>query len=174
MDNKDTGILLSKQNITLHRFYFKQMLKLMGIKVKYKALAKSAEYNQYGELGKNQVLDYKEPIDVWCIYQENPTQQTAKKIGWNTELSKGATLIVVPYDTPEIQVGCQFEIPPGIDNAKPGLFRILKMQTTAVYPSEITCELGPVLINTTEQTQTEDYSKSNFNFVADLEEEEGY
>ena len=36
MENKDTGLLLDKQNIELQRTYFKEMVTLLGINTIYK------------------------------------------------------------------------------------------------------------------------------------------
>lgn len=158
MRNEDTGLLLSKQNIELHRRWFKQMVKLIGLNVLYRAPRESKQYDNWGELDTN----YYEPVKVGCIYQDHPTQQTAKKLGWNAELSAGATLIVVPYDLPKLQVGSLFIIPPGTDEGEARVFRVLKMQVTAVYPSEITCELGPILKSNWDVSQSKDYSQTNF------------
>lgn len=168
MDNKDTGILLNKHNIQLHRVYFKQMVRLIGINVLYRAPREDKDYTKYGELDTN----YYEPIQVGVIYQDHPDQKTAKKMGWNAELSEGSTLIVVPYDLPKIQKGSLFIIPSGLDNTEGRVFKVLNMKVTAIYPSEITCELGPVLKNELEPSQIHDYSKSNFNVLNDEEEED--
>lgn len=77
MNDKDTGILLSPQNIKLHRLYFKQMVKLLGIQLQYYAPRESKQYDLHGELETN----YYEPITVGCIYQGEVTQSTAKKLG---------------------------------------------------------------------------------------------
>ena len=76
MDNKDTGILINK-NILIYRQYFKEMVKLVGINVVYRAPRKDKAYDTYGELDSN----YYEPIVVGCIFDEHPTQKTMKKLG---------------------------------------------------------------------------------------------
>ena len=168
MDNKDTGLLLNKQNIQLHRIYFKQMTKLIGINALYRAPLDTKDYDMYGELDAN----YYPPIQVGVIYEDHPTQKTAKKMGWNAELNDGSTLIVVPYDLPKLQKGSLFIIPSGLDNSEGRVFRVIQMKVTAIYPSEITCELAPVLKNELERSQVTDYSKSNFNVLNDEEEED--
>lgn len=168
MDNKDTGLLLNPQNIKLQRLYFKQMLDLHGLRVLYRAPRESKEYDSRGELDTN----YYEPIPIKCIYNENPTQQTMKKMGWNAELGKGSVIVTVPYDTPKLQVGSLFEIPAALDDAKARVFKVIKMETIAIYPAAITCELGPMFKNDMEKSQVADYSKSNFNIV--VEEEDNF
>lgn len=168
MKDQDTGVLLHQQDIELYRDWFKQMVELVGINVLYRAPRDSKQYDTWGELDAN----YCEPILIGCIYQEHPTQKTAKKLGWNAELSDGSILMVVPYDTPKLQVGSLFIIPSALDNSKGRVFKVIKMQVTAVYPSEITCELGPVLNNTFERNQSEDYSKSNTNVIIEETDED--
>ena len=168
MDIKDTGLLLNPHNIKLQRMYFKQMLALHGLNVLYRAPREETKtYDSRGELDTL----YYEPMVVRCIYNEHPTQQTAKKMGWNAELGKGSILITVPYDTPKLQVGCLFEIPSGLDGAEARVFKVLKMETIAIYPADITCELGPMFKDELHNTEIKDFSKTNFNLVIEEEDE---
>lgn len=71
MENKDTGLLLDKQNILLQRTYFNEMLRLRGINVIYRSpKASSKTYDLYGELD----TFYNAPILTSCIFDEHPTQ----------------------------------------------------------------------------------------------------
>ena len=168
MMNSDTGILLKKGNIELHRTWFKQMVKMIGKNVLYRAPRESKTYDTWGELD----AAYYEPIMVGCIYQEHPTQKTAKLLGWNAELSDSSVLIVVPYDLPKLQVGALFIIPPGIDNAPARVFKVIRMQVTAIYPSEITCELGPVLNSEFDRSQAVDHSQTNMSVMVEETDED--
>lgn len=171
MDDKDTGILLHKKDIELHRKWFKQMVKLIGLNVLYRAPRESKTYDTWGELD----TAYYEPILVGCIYQDHPTQQTAKKLGWNAELSEGATLIVVPYDLPKLQVGSLFIIPSGLDDGQARVFKVIRMKVTAIFPSEIVCELGPMIKSNHEAGLSKDFSKRNTSVIVeqtDMDEEE--
>lgn len=167
MDAKDTGILLNPVNIKLHREYFEEMTRLIGIQVIYRAPRENKTYNGYGELDTY----FYEPTLTGCIFQEHPSQWTMKKLGWNSEVSEGASLIDVPYDLPRLQRGALFIIPSGIDNAEGRLFRVERMKTEAVYPASITCEIFPVWASEFEQSQL-DFSKDNFNLLSDEEEEQ--
>ena len=171
MEDKDTGLLLSKKNITLHRQWFKQFVKLKGINVKYQAPNECYGPNKYNDYGETDIKKYHDPIIVGCIYDEHPTQKTMKKMGWNAELSDTSVIIHVPYDVPGLQAGALFTIPPGLDNAEPRLFKVLRMQNSAIYPSSITCELGPVLDDTYEPSTVRDFSSTNFNLLDDESEE---
>ena len=105
MKQFDTGILLNEQNIKLHRSWFKQMTKLVGLNVCYQSPIDTAddpkEYSDYGELhptyGKGRV--------VGCIFDEHPSQKTMRMLGWNAEMAETTTVIHVPYDLPGLQAG---------------------------------------------------------------------
>lgn len=169
MENRDTGLLLNKKNIELHRFYFKQALKLHGVNVLYRAPRKDQkQYDLHGELDAL----YTEPILVTCIYNENTDQKTMKKLGWNAERDETTPVIHVPYDTPELQAGGLFAIPSAYDNTKARLFKILELSAVPIYPASIACKLGPMLSNELPKSQIVDFNKSNFNLLKDEEDDE--
>lgn len=162
MENSDTGILLDKQNITLHRQYFKDMVHLIGIQVLYKApTTSSKQYDDYGELNTN----YTAYIRVGCIFDEHPNQWTMKKLGWNSELSTTNSIIHVPYDLVDLQAGCLFVIPSGLDKAQGRVFKVIRMSTISVYPASISCEIGPVFENELEQSTLNEFTKTDFNLL---------
>ena len=164
IDNK-YGLLLNK-DIKLHRHYFKEMVKLHGINVLYRALKDGKKWTTYGEVDAN----YYEPEVVGCLFDEHPTQQTLKKIGWVSELQQSSSLIHIPYDTPHIQVGCLFVVPSGLDDGKGRLFRCTSLSNIMVYPASITCEIVPEYENTYDNSLN-DFKESSFNL---LNEEEDY
>ena len=165
MEQKDTGIILNQQNLKLQRFYFEQMVKLIGINVVYRAPKEgSKEYNGYGELD----TFYHEPQVVGCIFVEHPNQYTMKKMGWNAELEESVSLIQVPYDLKGLQRGALFIVPSGLDNAKGRLFKVEDMQTIAITPPYITCKLAPVWESTFEQGQFS-HVQNDFNLLNDEE-----
>ena len=143
-DGNYTGILVNPANVKLHRNWFIQMTKLLGIKVIYRApLEGTKEYSLYGELDAK----YEKGELIECIYDEHPSQKTMRMLGWNAEMAESTTIIHVPYDLKGLQVGGLFVIPSGLDNAEARVFRVLRMSNVAVYPASISCELGPVLNN---------------------------
>lgn len=166
MDGKDTGLLLNPSNIKLHRKYFIEMTRLLGINVIYRAPRKDKHYDGYGELDSF----YYEPVVTGCIFDEHPTQWTMKKLGWNSELSEGLSIIHVPYDLPELQVGSLFIIPSGIDDAKGRLFRVTRMSTISVYPASVSCEIGPIWENTNQVTDI-NFKDHNFTMLAEEDED---
>jgi len=153
-------------DIKLHRKYFDEMVKLLGIQVIYRAPRKDKHWTQYSEISSN----YKEPLLVGCLFEEHPTQNTMKKRGWVSELQTDSSFIDVAYDTPDIQVGALFIVPSGLDDGKGRLFRCVAMRNSMIYPAAITCEIVPEYENTN-TLDTKDYQHSSFNL---LNEEEGY
>lgn len=132
------GILLNT-DIKLHRQWFIEMCNLIGIKVIFRAPLPNKTYSGYGELN----AFYNLPQLTGCIFEEHPTQQTLKKLGWVSELQESASIIHVPYDLEGLQQGALFIVPSGIDNAQGRLFKVVKMTNSIIYPASITCEIIP-------------------------------
>ncbi len=157
--NNNYGLLLNK-DIKLHRHYFKEMVKLLGINVIYRSLKQGKKWTTYGEVDAN----YNKPELLGCIFDEHPTQQTLKKIGWVSELQESSSLIHIPYDTKGIEVGCLFVVPSGLDDGKGRLFRCVKLSNIMVYPASMTCEIVPEYENTYEPTLN-DFKDTSFNLL---------
>ena len=101
---------------------------------------------------------------VGCIFEEHPTQQTLKKIGWVSELQQNASIIHVPYDLENLQQGSLFIIPSGIDTAKGRLFRVVQIVDIMVYPASVACEIVPEYENTFEPALST-FEQSSFNVL---------
>ena len=123
-------------------------------------------YTNYTEIESN----YYDPLEVGVIFDEHPTQQTLKKMGWVSELQESSSIIHVPYDLPEIQQGALFFIPSGLDGASARLFRVVKLMNSIVNPASISCEIVPEFEDTFKPGQY-DYKHSSFNV---LNQEEDY
>lgn len=167
MSTNNYGLLINK-DIKLHRFYFKEMVKLLGINCQYRAPMSNKHFNKLGDLES----DYFPAETVGCIFQEHPDQKTLKKMGWVAELQESSSIIHVPYDLKGLEVGALFSIPSGLDDAAPRLFRVISMQNIMVYPASIACEIAPEYQTTDELVSTRDFSKTNFNMLVDLEEDD--
>lgn len=163
----DYGLLLN-QDIKLHRIYFKQMVKLLGINCQYRAPMNNKTFDKLGDLE----TDYYPAETVGCIFQDHPDQKTLKKMGWVAELQEGASIIHVPYDLKGLEVGALFTVPSGLDNAEGRVFRVISMQNIMVYPASIACEIAPEYLDTDELVLTQDFSKTNFNVLVDYEEDD--
>ena len=157
---------LLQPDIKLFRSFFEEMVSLIGIKVFYRAPMPNKHYTNYTEIESN----YYDPIEVGCIFDEHPTQQTLKKMGWVSELQESSSIIHVPYDLPAIQQGALFYIPSGLDGAPARLFRVAKLMNSIVYPASISCEIVPEF-ETTFVPEQYDYKHSSFNV---LNQEEDY
>ena len=157
------GTLLTP-DIKLHRGWFKEFVKFHGINVIYRAVKEGKKWTNYAELDTN----FEEPTLEGCIFEEHPTQQTMKMYGWVSELQESSSIIHVRYDLEQLQVGCLFIIPSGLDNAKGRLFRVVKLTNGIVYPATITCELVPEYENTFDESN-HNHTNTSFNL---LEEEE--
>ena len=137
-DNRtDYGLLINK-DIKLHRTWFKQMTALHGINCKYRAPLKNKTYDAYGDL----TTGYAPEIIVGCIFEDHPDQKSLKKAGWVAELQEGSSIIHVPYDLPNLQVGALFEVPSGLDTGKGRTFRVISLSNIMIYPASISCELA--------------------------------
>lgn len=164
-NEKKFGVLLAP-DIKLHRHYFEEMVKLLGVYVIYYAVNPGQRWTTYAELKTT----HQAPELVGCIFNEHPDQRTLKKMGWVSELQEDASIIHVPYDLHDIQVGCLFVIPSGLDNAQGRLFRVVSMSNIMVYPASIACEIVPEYIDTFRDSKY-DHSNNDFNVLA---EEDGY
>lgn len=139
MEPTSTGLLLDPNNIKLHRKWFIEMTKLIGVNVLYMAPLPGKKYTTYAEV----LANYSKPQLVGCIFQEHPDQRTMKKMGWDAELQDGESIIHVPYDLKDLQVGCLFIVPSGIDCAKGRLFRVTELSNIMIYPASIMCKIVP-------------------------------
>ncbi len=166
-NKKDYGILLNK-DIKLHRNWFIQMTKLIGINCIYRSPKKGKNFDAHGDLDSN----YEPPLLVGCIFQEHPDQKTMKKIGWVAELQEGSSIIHVPYDLPDLEVGALFIVPSGIDQAIGRVFRVISMQNIMIYPASIACEIAPEYEDLTEKSDIEDFSDRTFSVLNDNEEDD--
>ena len=167
MMSQNFGILYNK-DIKLHRQYFKQMTRLIGINCIYRAPLPGKKFDKYGDLDAN----YTQPLLVGCIFQEHPDQKTLKKMGWMAELQESSSIIHVPYDLEDLQVGALFIIPSGIDNKEGRVFRVISMQNIMMYPASIACEIAPEYTDESELAYIHEFSNSNFNMLLDYEDDD--
>lgn len=158
--NTDYGLLLNEQNIKYQRRQFNEMVRLYGVYVKYYDIS-NKQFNNYSEI----VGDINNWIRIGVIFTDHIDQRTQKKLGWNSELVENALVVNFPYDTPNIQVGCLIQVPSGIDNAPPRMFRISRMSTIMIYPSSITCECVPEMFNSLPASYTEDFRNSSMHVL---------
>ena len=152
-------------DIEIHRKYFAEMCRLLGVYVIYYAVNPGQKWTNYAELKTT----HQAPELVGCIFTEHPDQKTMKKLGWTSELQESSSIIQVPYDLHDLQVGCLFVIPSGIDGAKGRLFRVVNLSNIMIYPASITCELVPEYSNTFSDSKFL-HNNNNFNLLSEEEE----
>ena len=162
------GFLL-RPSIKLHRSWFLEMVKLLGINVIYRYpmydKTEGVRWTTYAEID----AQYSTPQIIGCIFDEHPTQQTLKKIGWMSELQESSSIIHVQYDLDNIQQGCLFEIPSGLDYGENRFFRVVRLSTGIVYPASITCEIVPEYYDTYKPDINTHQFNSNTNVLNDEE-----
>ena len=156
---EDYGLLLNT-DIKIQRKQFKEMVSLLGVYVQYEAPV-NKQYTLSGEV-KSQ---FKEPIKVGCIFNENIDQKTAHVLGWDHELTERAAIIHVPYDLEDLQIGALFTVPSAFDNTPGRKFRVTKLSAIQIYPASIACEIVPEFENTMAQSETTMFANSNFNLL---------
>lgn len=162
MENNDTGLLLNKKDIEMHRKWFKEMCNLIGIKVLFRSLKEPySNWNLHGELDAH----YNAPVLEGCIFDEHPTQWTMKKLGWNAEQNDSTSIIHVRYDLEGLEAGALFVIPSGIDHSEGRVFRVTRMSTIQIYPASVACEIAPEWEDEQEASEVNDFSKSDFNVM---------
>ena len=165
--NNKYGMLLTSE-IKLHRKYFLEMAKLLGIQMIYKAPLPGKTFDMHGDLDAK----YYPGEIIYGIFQDHPDQKTLKKMGWVAELQENSSIIHVPYDLPNLQVGALFIIPSGLDKAEGRVFRVISMQNIMVYPSSIACEIAPEYEDIDEPILHEDFTQSTTTLLIDNEEDD--
>ena len=159
--NNKYGILLTP-DIKLHRQYFNEMCKLIGINVDYRIPFPGKSYSTYAEID----TCYQVPIKTSCIFEQHPDQKTLNKLGWVAELQQNASIIHVAYDLKDIQQNCLFILPSGIDQAQGRIFRVVELSNIMIYPASISCQVVPEYINTF-SPDAHVFSNSDFNLLND-------
>ena len=86
-----------------------------------------------------------------------------------SELQESSSIIHVQYDLDNIQQGCLFEIPSGLDYGENRFFRVVRLSTGIVYPASITCEIVPEYYDTYKPDINTHQFNSNTNVLNDEE-----
>lgn len=146
---------LIKNDALIHRRYFKEVLRLMGIDgMYYQIKPGTSHYNESGEFSAL----YEKPIPCQFIFDQVPTVSTLKKLGWITELDREFPLVHVDYDLPDLQKGTLFLVEDPLREGKGRLFRVNKIQLGILYPVCATCQVAPVVGDVPENTLQPDNS----------------
>lgn len=148
------------------REYFEEMAYLLGQTVYYRFPLPDKHYTTYTEIESN----YGPLIKTDAIFEEYPNQKTLRKQGWFSEGEDEWTnpIIRVSYNLPNLQQGCLFIIPSGIDGAQGRLFRVTELRTIMQYPDSVMCRLVPEYVTTVAQAQNT-YIDTNYNYIQNVE-----
>lgn len=166
METSNYGLLLNG-NTKLHRGWFKEMARLLGIKVIVKVPRnESKDYTDQGEL----VANYQDPIAVYGIFQDYLDQKTSKMLGWNVEQDEENSVIHLPYDVKDLQVGTQVIVPSALDKSEGRVFRVIELSTIAIYPASVACKLAPEWQDDLPLSQIKDFTNTNFNLLREESE----
>lgn len=153
--------LLIKNDANIYKSFFKEMSKLIGIKVLYQYIIDN-DYSIHSE-SVNEKLS--EPIELDIIFHENPKVSTLRKLGWLSEKKDDKPYIIqVPHDTPNLRRGCQILIQADMEYSEPRRFRITEISSILEYPDSYLCKVAPEF-NKEINDKSKDYSDSNYNFI---------
>lgn len=159
------GLLLHEKDLELQRKYFREMARLIGMKVLYRAPKETKHWTTYAEIESN----YYPPTVVDCIYNEHPDVKTMKKLGWAAELADSASLISVPYDLSGLQVGALFVVPDVYNPKKGRLFKVVELSNIMIAPASITCQIVPEYEDTFATAQFQ-HTTNTFSYLNSEEE----
>lgn len=150
--------LLTQEDSTLFRQFFKEMCYLRGLPIEY-IYPVDEETTIHGQI----LPEFSSIVDLNIIFDTNPKIKTLKNYGWVSEDSNDKPYIAYfPYDTPYIQTKARMRLKP-IGSEKPGKwFEITDITHAIEYPDAYICKLAPVF-----ETQKErlDYSETNSNYI---------
>lgn len=132
--------LLNRQDSTIFRRYFNEMVKLIGQSVGYQYVVEK-EMTIHSE--DNSKLSM--PIRIDVLFDENPTVDTLNTLGWTSELNTQQPIVVnLPYNTPQLTVNARITIESVDGVSRPRVFKITKIASDLEFPDAYTCALVPV------------------------------
>lgn len=104
------------------------------------------------------------PIRMDIIFNENPSVDTLRKMGWVSEINNQRPIIAqLPFDAPNLSRYSRIIIPPFVEiRSRCRVFQVTAMQTLLEYPDCWTVSLVPVFDSYKEDN---DYVESNINYI---------
>ena len=132
--------LLNRQDSTIFRQYFNEMVKLIGQSVGYQYIVEKDMTIHSEDNSKLSV-----PIRIDVLFDENPSVDTLNTLGWTSELNSQQPIVVnMPYNTPKLTVNARITIE-SIDGVqRPRVFKITKIVSDLEFPDAYTCAIVPV------------------------------
>lgn len=154
--------LLTQQDATLYRGWFKEMARLRGIPIIYRYVIEMDD-TIHGELHPHKLSD---PIHLDVIFEENPKVKTLRRIGWVSESPDDKPYIMMfPFDTPNLTMEARVEIPmiDAIHN-RPRMFKVTSINQLIEFPDCLVTTVVPVVDT---KPSKPDYHESNNNYITD-------
>lgn len=152
--------LLTKSDSTIFRSYFKEVAKLLGIKVIYQYPI-DMKFTIYAEENPK---GFSEEILMDIIFDENPKITTLRKYGWVSEMPDDKPYLAqLPFDAKNLCAGCRISIFPPMPMADKRVFVITDIKSNLQFPDSWMCKLAPVFFNKTEDKL--DYKDKNNVFM---------
>lgn len=152
--------LLTKNDASIFRNYFKEMAKLRGIQVIYKYPI-DMEFSIYAEENPK---GFSEDIPMDIIFEENPKMATLRKYGWVSELPDDKPYIAqLPFDAKNLCKGCRIIIPSPFPLGPARTFVITEITGNLEFPDNWVCKLAPVFHD--KPNKPVDYTDTNYNFI---------
>ena len=149
--------LLTQNDATIWRGFFKEMAFLRGIPAMYRYVI-TQEVTIYSEF----FYELSEPIPMHIIFDTNPSVSTLRKIGWVSENSDDKPYIAqIPFDAPNLKVGCTISIKDFDLNSERD-FKITSMKMLLEFPDCWTVTLAPIFL--TKEAKL-GYKESNYNYL---------
>lgn len=150
--------LLTNNDSTLLRTFFKEMTKLRGLTVDY-IYPVEEKVSIHAQI----IANFSSITQLDIIFESNPKIKTLKNYGWVSESSDDKPYIAyLPYDTPYIQTKARIKIIP-IGSGKEGKwFEITDITEAIEYPDAYACRLAPVYVSNEEKLN---YQNTNDNYI---------
>lgn len=157
--------MLTKADSTIFRSWFKEMAKLLGIRVIYQYPI-DMQFTMYAEENPK---GFSEEILMDIIFEENPKITTLRKYGWVSEIPDDKPYLAqLPFDAKNLCKGCRVSIIPPLPLAEKRVFVITDIQSNLQFPDSWMCKLAPVFFNKTEDKL--DGYKDNNNVFMNLDD----
>lgn len=152
--------LLTRNDATMFRHYFKEMAKLRGIRVYYQ-FPINMNLTVHAE-ERPDAFSEKQELDI--IFEQNPKVNTLRLYGWVPAINEDKPFICsVAYDTPNLSKGCRITIPSPSPIASDNIFVITDIKLNLEFPDCYVCKLAPVYKD--RKDISTDYSNSNTNYL---------
>lgn len=154
--------VLTKSDSTIFRKYFKEMAKLLGIKVIYQYPI-DMKFSVYAE---EDPKGFSEEILMDIIFEENPKITTLRKYGWVSEIPDDKPYLAqLPFDAKNISKGCRISILPPLPLEDKRVFVITDIQSNLQFPDSWMCKLAPVFFDKTTKEKLNGYKDQNNVFM---------